>query len=134
MDFRSELFWWNQFNLSVQITRYFVICKFRIAVVSIFVSLTFRLEFKIICKAERTIKLPNKNVTNVGDGWGFRKIILWATERRLKQFSKPLLREFAVLRLLGVLSPMEIWRKPHPSPAYITSRPAAQARHTNPDL
>ena len=125
MDFRSEPFWRDQFNLSVQITRYFVICKFRIVIVSIFVSLTFRLEFKIICKAERTIKLPNKNVTNAGDGWGFRKIFLWATERRLKQFSKPLLREFAVLRLLGVLSPMEIWRKPHPSPAYITSRPAA---------
>ena len=101
MDFRSEPFWRDQFNLSVQITRYFVICKFRIAIVSIFVSLTFRLEFKIICKAERTIKLPNKNVTNAGDGWGFRKIFLWATERRLKQFSKPLLREFAVLRLLG---------------------------------
>ena len=25
------------------------------------------------------------NVTNAGDGWGFRKIILWATERRLKR-------------------------------------------------
>ena len=84
MVFRSAHFWWDQFNLSVQITRYFVICKFRIAIVNIFVSLTFRLEFKIICKAERTIKLPNKNVTYVGDGWGFRKIFLWATERRLK--------------------------------------------------
>ena len=58
MDFRSEPFWWDQFNLSVQITCYFVICKFRIAVVSIFVSLTFRLEFKFVCKAERTTKLP----------------------------------------------------------------------------
>ena len=71
------------------------------------------------------IQAAVQNVTNAGDGWGFRKIFLWATERRLKQFSKPLLREFAVLRLLGVLSPMEIWRKPHPSPAHIAFRPAA---------
>ena len=50
------------------------------------------------------------------------------------QFSKPLLRELAALRLIGVLSPMEIWRKPHLSPACTTYRPAAWASHTNPDL
>ena len=25
------------------------------------------------------------NAANAGDGWGFRKIFLWATERRLKR-------------------------------------------------
>ena len=32
-----------------------------------------------------SIQAAEHNVTNAGDGWGFRKIILWATERRLKQ-------------------------------------------------
>ena len=42
-----------------------------------------------------------------------------------QEFSKLLLRELAALRLIGVLSPMEIWRKPHPIPAYVTLCTAA---------
>ena len=58
----------TSFNLPVQNTRYFVLCKFWINIVSIFISLTFRLEFKFICKAERTIKLPNKTWRMPGMG------------------------------------------------------------------
>ena len=31
-----------------------------------------------------SIQAAEQNVTNAGDRWGFRKIILWATEMRLK--------------------------------------------------
>ena len=48
--------------------------------------------------AGRTIKQPNKNVTNAGDGWGFRKIILWATEMRLKSTIEWTLREHSIVK------------------------------------
>ena len=32
-----------------------------------------------------SIQAAEQNVTNAGDRWGFRKIILWAAEMRLKR-------------------------------------------------
>ena len=32
-----------------------------------------------------SIQAAEQNVMNAGDRWGFRKIILWATEMRLKR-------------------------------------------------
>jgi len=45
------------------------------------------------------------------------------------QFSKPLLRELAVLRLLEVLSPMEFRRKYRSLSAFIAQRSAASLRN-----